>query len=378
LADDVVQMFKPGGSLRGAYNVTIETLRNVSEFIERLFRAGVYVDVLKRTGSPDNAARASKEALLDYQDLSQADKFMGRWLSLFWSYQRKNLDSFMYQSMKNPVRIGRQMRFARDQRDLWGDSEVQQAIRSDADLGRVVLAKMDPQRDDVSPIDTVEVATGSAINFVDALALLQNVYQFAKGALGRDFEATTEAAREVLSLNPYLEYLVNLVSNQDVRTAKELQDESLYVVPEWLMSLMGDTLIAHDVVEFQSLAPYQAFEQADDWHSAMPGHWVVKPESRQQWSMLRSLPYMQRPLDETMQDAYDAMYGVTRAIAGEDLTARGRRVVKPWQTNAMAILKSLGFTVRPTATEAEAESRLYTTQSLPAQRALREARQEQK
>ena len=167
-----------------------DAVTGASDLLERTFKVSVGMAELKRGSSLEEAAVAARRALYDFDDLTDMDKWIANWGLVFWRFGRKNLDNFWKQAADNPHRLGAQLRLARE---IHHDdsNEFDLALKSDADLGRIVLAEMEG-----TDGFTYQISTGSVLTAGEGLYLTMNLLAPLQAIAG-DVEGAKESLQNL-------------------------------------------------------------------------------------------------------------------------------------------------------------------------------------
>lgn len=106
-------------------------------------RLATFLDELERGGSPDAAARAAKEAMLDFANLTDADSKYGRKIFGFYAYMRKDADAYIRALFRDPARVTSQLRLAHASVTSSGLSDIELGALQPGDLSRLVVYQND-------------------------------------------------------------------------------------------------------------------------------------------------------------------------------------------------------------------------------------------
>lgn len=160
-----------------ALKIGDEAMAELSHQAEMVWRAGVFIDHL-RAGEDERAAgEAARNSLYDYSSLSAPERGMWKWVFPGWAFMRKNADAMFAAMLHNPERVARQLRFATQQRNWWGQTPQQQEDVSPEDFGRVILAHRDGAENLRSPGGVPDVGNWAGeVAMGPSLPALQGAY----------------------------------------------------------------------------------------------------------------------------------------------------------------------------------------------------------
>jgi hypothetical protein len=215
-----------------AASQTGEALRSISEVPERAFRISTFIDHLKRGASPEEAAAVARNSLFDYTKLTDFDRRVMRQLVVFWTFHRKNIDSFLDAVGRHPERVGAILRFARSQRGIW-DEEDRDPVRLSrlrpTDLARVVMG---PGLESADGRD-VELSTTSAITPAEAMFFLT-------GLLSGDTYADLLG-----QTNPLIAAPLEVATRVAPGTGRRVDDPMENIIPDYLVNTPGLSTLGH-------------------------------------------------------------------------------------------------------------------------------------
>lgn len=226
-----------------------DMLMEVASSMETSFRVGVFLDELKVGKSTPAAAETAREALYDYNSLTEFERRNVRKFVVFYSFMRKNQDATWKAMADNPTRVLQQIRFARDQQQLWGRSENEMLLADKDDLSRFWIGYNDDiivrpggrfdERYKGLAFQTGMMGTAEPIfmvkDFIDLAGLI--------GA--GDVEAAQEAGTEFLGmLNPVAGVTGNLVLNTDIGTGFSTDSFTQNEIPGWMANTYGFRALA--------------------------------------------------------------------------------------------------------------------------------------
>ena len=338
-----------------------EALGSVSAVPEQFARTSVYLDVLKRTGDLDEAARAARGAAYDYTRLSPAD----RWLSangvVFWSFRRKDLDAFIRNVFDNPSRVGAQLRMAQRQPDAWGDRDTEwlKSQLTASDLQRLKLWQTEGASG-----RRVDVATGGVNNAVSGLQSWAAIF-------GLPYDVG-ESARELFGgLAPGPAAGFEAVTGVDPRSAMRISPERGNLIPpEMLDGATGGLIRA----AFNPKPVILEARHADMAYETRMGRYYG-------WAPADDRVALWRNLYRLAPRAFDLYYKQVPRIVDVDLVspADSQRVTlfpqeraRPDTTRMLDLLEAMGARVDPVLSDIEQRNVLMTRQAGPARAEIRE------
>jgi hypothetical protein len=303
LAEDINKMTANVVNPLRAWWFTNQLLVESATALDNYFRVGVFIDQLKSGKAPNQAAEVARNAMLDYNDLTDAEKTVARNVVMFYSYIRKNLDLTWDTMLKNPSRILGQVRvvrglkkeFFKDEPEIVDNEWTQMKLP-------VYFANMAMTDYRYSGV----MFTVPPLPYQDSFGLLFELYdtatQLAESFVGTGTTRARDAAISKLSarLTPWVQYPLVALTGFEPFMGRKLQDvtvsNSFIAIDEFMNNgsmrrFFGARPVPIDYSERDRAAsPHQGFE----WK-------ITSKEGQLKWWAFKSLwPYPISPslLDE--------------------------------------------------------------------------------
>ena len=233
-------------------------LYDVNGAVDQAFRYGVLVSQIRAGRSVDDAARLAREALYDYNDMSDFEKYFLRRVTVAYSFRRKNLDAFLWMMANHPDRVGRMMRFARDQREVWGEDPASTVADWDDNIAQLIVAKNGQPKLPDGDLDyryTSELWAGGAMPVPDAINIVMSILKLATG-IGPETEL--QAGQTFgKSLHPGIKIGIETITGADPGSEMDPTSQRANEVPEVLVHL--DQYVTGGV-----LGDFFGIEEADE------------------------------------------------------------------------------------------------------------------
>jgi len=303
LAQDINKMTAHAANPLRAWWFSNKLLVESATALDNYFRVGVFIDQLKSGKAPNQAAEVARKAMLDYNDLTDAEKAVARNVVMFYSYIRKNIDLTWDTMLKNPSRILGQVRvvrglkkeFFKDEPEIVDNEWTQMKLP-------VYFANMAMNDWRYSGI----MFTPPPLPYQDSFGLLFELYdtatQLAESFVGTGTTRARDAAISKLSarLTPWVQYPLVALTGFEPFKGRQLQDvtvpNSFIAIDESMNNgsmrrFFGARPVPIDYRERDRAAsPHQGFE----WK-------ITSKEGQLKWWAFKSLwPYPISPslLDE--------------------------------------------------------------------------------
>lgn len=123
-----------------------QAIRDFAGSFDQAARLGVYVEKVRQGMPLEQAALEARKAVLDFRDLTEAEKKYGRAIFTFYAFLRKNADAHTLALLENPSRVLGQFRLAHASLTEPAHTllnEIEQGQLDDNDLARLVIYQTD-------------------------------------------------------------------------------------------------------------------------------------------------------------------------------------------------------------------------------------------
>ena len=352
---------EPGswGRLKAGFAGWQDALMEAASAPERAVRIGTFLDELKRGSAPEAAAEAARRALYDYSELTDFEHRVMRKAFTFYAFMRKNLDAFFRGAVNNPERIGQQLRFFRDQRQVFGQGDVETTQASQDDLTRLIMWEIEgePGVGVLRPDGTFDrryrsiFMSTTPLGSPEAMFQLHDLVTTVTGApaLARGEEGAEEPIQRFIGeLNPLFQLPVKLTTKIDPGTGWSMNSPAANEIPPFMMEIPGLRSLTIDLFDPHPVQIKEGGKRDPDRASMQwlgePSVWVAG--NKPGWQTLKQ--FFGRNL-RTLQTNYQVY---------SDFFPNNSLQVRPWSNTTIDLMEALGLKADPQLTEAFAQERL--------------------
>ena len=265
-------------TVKGVPKWWLQTCIEVVTAFDNYFRVGIFVDELSAGKSPSVAADRAKTAAFDYSALSDFERTTMRFVVMFYSYMRKNMDLFYDTLLRNPSVILGQLRL------LNGFQSSQLEGEPQIVLPTYMQSRLMPAALETMYTAHRHQAIGMVlppINLMDMLSFMSELYN-----LGSKSDAVSQEALRMLvsRTTPWVQTPFVLATEKDIFFGRELDRKPNQVPPwlvEWDLNVTGGVLY-----DFLGIKPVWATRpQYDD----VPGRMIYVARNAKAWWLWRNM-----------------------------------------------------------------------------------------
>lgn len=289
-----------GAVSKQAKNVAVEGLIEISQGMERSFRIGVFLDALHSGKAVEEAGDLARRSLFDYSDLTKFERSYMRAAFTFYTFEKKNLQSFAVAMLDNPAAIAAQIRiFSQHRKALFGVEDKELLTASQAELAALAFGS---QEEAFRPDGQVHPHYRSILTLSNGLSTPQGLFlmhdiaalaaqaakELAGGPLDIDPLTTRDEARESFlrimeRTNPYF-HIPAAVYLQESTEGRDLEGSMSRRVPDYYMQT---PFIASFIRTLWDVRPEPVGKYVDidsarhmpDLEAAQLGIWAISPDS---------------------------------------------------------------------------------------------------
>jgi hypothetical protein len=117
-----------------------DVMRDLSSVFDQSARIASFLDEVIQGTPPPVAAERARKAVLDFRDLAPTEAAFGRMAIMFYSFARKNLDTFVRAAVEHPERLAQQARLAHASYENHHSSDLERGAARNSDPGKLTVA----------------------------------------------------------------------------------------------------------------------------------------------------------------------------------------------------------------------------------------------